>query len=40
MVIRTYQAPARIGVNGKKIFPKNTVVKPERVHIPLNVKSQ
>lgn len=29
MVIRTYQAPARIGVNGKKIFPKNTVVKPE-----------
>ena len=38
MVIRTYQAPARIGVNGKKIFPKNTVVKPEWGHIPLNVK--
>ena len=40
MVIRTYQAPTRIRVNGKKIFPKNSVVKPERVHIPLNVKSQ
>ena len=40
MVIRTYQAPARIGVNGKKIFPRNSVVKPERAHIPLKVKSQ
>lgn len=40
MVILTYEAPARIGDNGKKLFPRNTVVKPERVHIPLKVKSR
>ena len=40
MVIRTYQAPARIQDNGKKLFPRNTVVKPERIHIPLKVKSR
>ncbi len=40
MVILTYEAPARIRVNGKKIFPKNSVVKPERIHISLNAKPQ
>lgn len=40
MVILTYEAPAKIGDNGKKLFPRNTVVKPERVHIPLKVKSR
>lgn len=38
MVTRFYQAPAEIGANGKKIFPKGVVVKPERIHIPFNVK--
>lgn len=40
MVILTYEAPARIGDNGKKLFPRNSVVRPERIHIPLNAKPQ
>ena len=38
MVIRTYQSPATIGENGKKIFPKGAIVKPERIHIPKQLK--